>query len=96
MVDPRDVLVVLGTKEVFTRPWCIMEMWEAATHSVPLVILPVMGKGFDLEHVTQLLSDLGLGQGVERSGRPEDAESDTYTSISRRTRSRCSTIWALI
>merc|ERR1719199_537593 len=27
-VHKTDVLVILATKSVFTRPWCLMEMWE--------------------------------------------------------------------
>ena len=33
-VHKTDVLVILATKGVFTRPWCVMEMWEAALEQV--------------------------------------------------------------
>ena len=35
-----------------------MEMWEAATNGVPILLLPVHGKGFDLEDTIALLGDL--------------------------------------
>ena len=59
-VHKTDVMVVLATKDVFTRPWCLMEMWEAAMHQVPVVLLPVAGKGFELEATVELLSDLNV------------------------------------
>ena len=31
-----DAFVILATKGVLTRPWCIMEMWEAARHQIPV------------------------------------------------------------
>ena len=57
-VHKTDVLVILATKGVFTRPWCLMEMWEAATHQVPIVLFPVVGGGFELADAVHLLSDL--------------------------------------
>ena len=40
-VHKSDVLVVLATKGVLTRPWCLLEMWEAALHEIPIVLFPV-------------------------------------------------------
>ena len=37
-VHKTDVVVILATKSVFTRPWCLMEMWEAAVMEVPIVL----------------------------------------------------------
>ena len=33
-VHKTDVLVILATQSVFTRPWCLVEMWEAALNQV--------------------------------------------------------------
>ena len=44
-----EVLVLLCTKDYFTRPWCIMEIWDAACHDVPMCAVEVMGTGFDAE-----------------------------------------------
>ena len=57
-VHKTDVMIVLATKEVFTRPWCLLEMWEAAVHQVPIVLFPVVGKSFELEDTVELLGDL--------------------------------------
>ena len=57
-VHKTDVLFILATKSVFTRPWCLLEMWEAAVMRVPVVIFPVVGSGWTLEDTVTLLSDL--------------------------------------
>ena len=46
-VQQSDVLVVLGTKGVLTRPWCLLELWEAHTQGVPIIFVTVEGRGFD-------------------------------------------------
>ena len=58
-VHKSDVLVILATKGVFTRPWCLMEMWEAAVCSIPILLFPVVGGGFELDDARALLGDLG-------------------------------------
>ena len=60
-VHKTDVLFILATKGVFTRPWCLMEMWEAAVMRVPIVLFPVVGGGWTLEDTVTLLGDL-MGQ----------------------------------
>ena len=57
-VHKTDVLFILATKGVFTRPWCLMEMWEAAVKRVPIVLFPVVRGGWTLEDTVTLLSDL--------------------------------------
>ena len=56
-----DVLVILATKGVLTRPWCLMEMWEAAVNEIPVVLFPVVGGNWTKDDACTLLSDL-LGQ----------------------------------
>ena len=57
-VHKTDAFVILATKGVLTRPWCLMEMWEAARHQIPIVLFPVVGGGFDLADTKHLLSNL--------------------------------------
>merc|ERR1719424_880676 len=56
-----DVLVILATKSVLTRPWCLMEMWEAAVNEIPVVLFPVVGGNWTQDDARTLLSDL-MGQ----------------------------------
>ena len=60
-VHRTDVLVILATKGVLTRPWCILEMWEAALTQVPIVLFPVVGGGWTPADARVLLGDL-MGQ----------------------------------
>ena len=53
--------MVLATKGVLTRPWCLMEMWEAALNEIPIVLFPVVGGGWTPDDARTLLSDL-VGQ----------------------------------
>ena len=65
-VHKSDVLVVLATKSVLTRPWCVLEMWEAALNEIPIVLFPVVGGGWTPDDALTLLSDL-MGQMQSRN-----------------------------
>jgi len=57
-VHKSDVIVILATKGVLTRPWCLMEMWEAAVNQIPVLLFPVVNNGWTLDDARMLLSDL--------------------------------------
>ena len=42
-VRQADVLVLLLTQKLFTRPWCLLEIYTAITSDVPIVALAVRG-----------------------------------------------------
>ena len=65
-VHKSDVLVILATRGVMTRPWCLLEMWEAALNQIPIVLFPVVGGGWTLGDARTLLSDL-MGQMQSRN-----------------------------
>ena len=65
-VHKSDVVVVLATKGVLTRPWCLLEMWEAAVNQIPIVLFPVVGGGWTPDDARTLLSDL-MGQMQSRN-----------------------------
>ena len=65
-VHKSDVLVILATKSVLTRPWCLLEMWEAALNEIPIVIFPVAGGNWTQDDACILLSDL-MGQMQSRN-----------------------------
>jgi len=60
-VHKSDVFVVLATKNFLTRPWCLLEMWEAALNEIPVLLFPVVGGGWTPDDARTLLSDL-MGQ----------------------------------
>mmetsp|Transcript_24660 Transcript_24660/g.53839 ORF Transcript_24660/g.53839 Transcript_24660/m.53839 type:complete len:1090 (+) Transcript_24660:80-3349(+) len=45
-VGKSDVLVLMGTEKVLSRPWCVLEMWYAITNNIPIVVLEIEGRGF--------------------------------------------------
>ena len=65
-VHKSDVLVILATKGVLTRPWCLLEMWEAALNEIPIVLFPVVGGDWTQDDARTLLSDL-MGQMQSRN-----------------------------
>ena len=42
-----DVVVLLQSEEVFSHPWCLLELYAAATAGIPIVFLVCSGKGYD-------------------------------------------------
>ena len=46
-VHQSDVLVLLATRKVFSRPWCLLEIHEALEKGIPVVVVVVAGRGFD-------------------------------------------------
>ena len=53
-----EVFVLLLTENVLTRPWCLLELHEAARRNKPIVMLSLKGKRFDFDDAFELLSDL--------------------------------------
>ena len=53
-----DVLVVLLTAEVMSRPWCILEIHAAVSAGVPIVGVTLRGKGYDHADAQQQLAFL--------------------------------------
>ena len=53
-----DVVVILGTKGYFTRPFCLVEVWCAQRFGVPVVVDAVAMRGFDWGLAREQLSEL--------------------------------------
>ena len=48
-VQKSDCLLLLATKSVLTRPWCLIELHEAARKNIPLVIVQLATRGFTFD-----------------------------------------------
>ena len=59
-VYQSDTLLLLLTKDVLTRPWCQLEILEAKRHSVPIVTVKIVAKGFNVEAAGQYINELQL------------------------------------
>ena len=55
-VADSDVMLLLGTKGLFTRPWCLLEIVHSARLKVPTIIVEIKNSGFDAE-ASQRYSD---------------------------------------
>jgi hypothetical protein len=57
-VRDSDVLVIVQSAEVLTRPWCLLEMVAAVDVGVPIIAISVSGKGYNFAEATNLLTHL--------------------------------------
>ena len=59
-VADSDVIIVLGTKTVFTRPWCLLECLHATRRNVPVVIIDVLNSPakFDVDEAEAYIDNL--------------------------------------
>jgi len=53
-----DVMLILLTKRVLTRPWCLLEVYFATTRGIPIFPVEVAGGGFDMTEVIAYVMDL--------------------------------------
>eukprot|EP01048_Picozoa_sp_COSAG05_P020276 COSAG05_NODE_3402_length_2085_cov_1.749245_1_plen_447_part_00 len=57
-VRTSQVLVLLQTKDVLTRPLCLLELTTALDAGVPIVGVNLVGKGYDLREAVKFLTHL--------------------------------------
>jgi hypothetical protein len=57
-VRNSDVLVIVQSAEILTRPWCLLEMVAAVDAGVPMIAISVSGKGYNFATATNLLKHL--------------------------------------
>ena len=57
-MERSATLVLLATEKVLTRPWCLLELWHAHRKRVPVIIMRVEGKGFEMDKARELIDDL--------------------------------------
>ena len=57
-VRKSEVMVVLLTEGLLSRPWCLLEVYEATKLRKPVILLMLKGKGFGFEDARNLLSNL--------------------------------------
>ena len=59
-VQSSDTLVLMNTRGVLTRPWCLLEIYEATKAGLPVVVVNMVGGSYphDDQWVRELLSHL--------------------------------------
>ena len=73
-VHRSDVLVLLATEKLLTRPWCILELWEAVKKQIPVVIMEVRGRGWDVADACHLLENLDTELPLRNPGALEEVQ----------------------
>ena len=64
-VADSDVMLVLGTKGVFTRPWCLLEIMHSARLKVPTIIVEIKNSGFDAKESQRYIDNLEETMGTD-------------------------------
>ena len=57
-VKDSDALLLIQSKEVLHRPWCLIALDAAITHGIPIVALTCVGKGYDFVTAADFLHHL--------------------------------------
>jgi hypothetical protein len=57
-IHKSEVVVLLATKDVLTRPYCLLELYEGHKHKLPIVVLQLDKGGFDLTSAMELVSNI--------------------------------------
>ena len=57
-VHASDVVVLLATKGVLTRPWCLLELLWAIESGVPIVGVNIVNDGYDFADASEFLLNL--------------------------------------
>ena len=66
-VADSDVLLVLATRGVLTRPWCLLEIMHASKLKLPTIFVEIQNGGFDAQEMLGFIDDLEnvIGEGLE-------------------------------
>ena len=64
-VADSDVMLMLGTKGLFTRPWCLLEVVHSARLKVPTIIVEIRNSGFDAKESQRYIDNLEETMGTD-------------------------------
>ena len=70
-----DVLLVLGTRSVLTRPWCLLEIFEAVQQGIPIELVIISGNELDIDDAIPFVDNLEV--------RLEEANPGAYGEVLR-------------
>ena len=57
-VKKMKVMIVLLSKSYLTRPWCLVELYTAIKHNIPLVTVNIIGGGYDFDKGKEFLQSM--------------------------------------
>ena len=64
-VGDCDVMLMLGTKGLFSRPWCLLEVMHSARLKVPTIIVDIKNSGFDAKESQRYIDNLEEMMGTD-------------------------------
>eukprot|EP00966_Prymnesium_polylepis_P095218 2204940-Prymnesium_polylepis.3 len=59
-VHKSELVLVLATSRYLTRPWCLIELWEASRARIPVLLMAVAGRGYDKADARLFLHNLEI------------------------------------
>eukprot|EP00966_Prymnesium_polylepis_P060041 1392681-Prymnesium_polylepis.1 len=57
-VTRSDCLLLLATKGVLTRPWCLLELLQTAQKGIPVVLVQLKNSGFEYGEARKFVTNL--------------------------------------
>ena len=57
-IHKSDAIVLLATKGVLARPWCLIELLEATRKKLPILVVEIAGRGFDRTEAQNFVTEL--------------------------------------
>jgi len=66
-VHKSDTLVLLATKGVLSRPWCLLELLETVRNGIPVVLVRMANAGFEFEKAQKFISNLEVEMAMVNS-----------------------------
>ena len=78
--SPSRLTLRAPTFQVLTRPWCLLELYEAHLHQLPVVLLVVENGGFDLDRGLAFVQSLETDLEVLNPGALATIEAHLYTT----------------
>jgi hypothetical protein len=56
-VHKSDTVLMLATQGILTRPWCLIELFEATQKQIPIVIVQMANSGFSFEQARSFVTN---------------------------------------
>ena len=57
-VHKSDTLILLGTKGVLSRPWCLLELLETWRKGIPVIVVEMASSGFSMQDARHFVAHL--------------------------------------
>jgi len=80
-LEQSDMFVVLLTRNITTDPICLLEIWSALEHDIPIVTISVAGSGYDYDEAAKTYGELGVALETLQPGSTSALESHLPSGV---------------